>query len=340
MYRAVLAGVVGLAAGSAAAAQPPTDLSGVVVNAPSIVEEADLTAKPSSRDVHNVIPPLLRGQTLVADVKMRCFIDAAGKPRRCDLLSERPYGLGLGKIGTDLMQRQGRFEPRKVDGKPVDGGQVEFTLVMSEIGTQQLISAPIWSAAPSLDEIAAAWPAGRQGDEAVVVLRCMVGSASELKSCREINGADKVMVGVARTLSERFRLRLAPEAAKRLAGADVIVSLRFFNPAGAGGQEQRVRAPEWIIAPDEKAVQAVYPDQASDAGIVSGRGVTDCLVAADGTLSDCHVVGEQPEAVGFGEAALLVAGQMKMNLWSLDGRPTAGHRIRLPVGFNEAESAP
>lgn len=64
--------------------------------------------------------------------------------------------------------------------------------------------------------------------------------------------------------------------------------------------------------------------------------VADCLVAPDGTLGDCRIGSERPDGFGFGEAAVLVAGQVRLNLWSLDGRPTAGYRIRLPVDFNEA----
>ncbi|WGM37192.1 energy transducer TonB [Caulobacter sp. NIBR1757] len=316
---------------------PPTEVSGVVITPPPVVEEADLTAKPSGQDVESAFPPSLRGQTISVDVKMRCLVDAAGKPKRCDLLAESPYGLGLGKIGTDLMERKGRFKPRRIDGKPVDGGQVEFTLVMSEMGRpERLITNPVWAAAPSLEEMTAAWPADRQGDEAVVVLRCTMRRSGELEQCRAVNDADKVLVGAARTLSERFRVRLTPEDARRAVRADVFVSLRFFNPAGASGQERRVRAPEWIVTPEEKVVQAVYPDRAVEAGIFSGRGVADCLVAPDGTLADCRVAAERPDDAGFGEAAAQVAGQLRLNLWSQDGRPTAALRIRLPIDFNQA----
>ena len=320
-----------------AMAPPTTDVSGVIVNRPPIIEEADLTAKPSGRDVSALFPPSLRGQTIAAEVKIRCLIDEAGKPKRCDLLEERPYGLGFGQIGTDLMERQGKFKPRKINGKPVDGGQVEFTLVLSEFGRPQtLITNPVWATAPGLEEMAAAWPADRQGDEAVVVLRCTMRRSGELEQCRAINEADKVMIGPARALSERFRIRLTADDAKRAAGAVVVVSLRFFNPAGASGQERRVRAPDWIVTPDAKAIQAVYPAQAADAEITSGRGVADCLVGPDGALVDCRVASERPVDAGFGEAAVLVAGSLRLNLWSLDGRPTVGSRIRLPIEFNQA----
>jgi hypothetical protein len=323
-----------------ALAAPPTEVSGVVISQPQVIEEADLTAKPSGRDVGSVFPPSLKGQTIAADVRMRCFIDAAGQPKRCDLLAERPYGLGFGKIGVDLMMRQGRFKPRKVNGKPVDGGQVEFTLVMAEMGRQKtLIPYPVWAAAPDLDEMAAAWPADRQGDEAVVVLRCTIRRSGELEQCRAINVADKVMIGAARTLSERFRMHLTPEDAKTATRADVVISLRFLNPASEAARARQVRLPEWTTVLDPAAVQAIFPDAAAAAGVGAGRGVADCLVGPDGALTDCRVASEKPAALGFGEAAVQVAQTMRMNLWSEDGRPTVGARIRLPVEFSLADGA-
>jgi len=325
---------------AALAMAPPTDVSGLVITAPPVVEEADLTAKPSGRDVGSVFPRRLRGQNISAAVTMRCAIDAAGKPKRCDVVSESPYGLGFGEIGTRLMERGGRFKPRKINGEAVDGGQVEFTLEMWEGGSgPSLITRPVWAAAPSLEEMAAAWPADRQGDEAVVVLRCSMRRSGDLERCVAINDADKVMTGAAQTLSERFRVRLTPEEASRGARSNIVVSLRFLNPASEAGAERRVRAPEWTTIPDDKAIQAVFPDRAADAGIRSGRGVADCQVAPDGGLSDCRIAGERPDNLGFGEASVQVAGQMKLNLWSQDGRPTVGNRIRLPVEFNLAQPA-
>jgi len=140
-------------------------------------------------------------------------------------------------------------------------------------------------------------------------------------------------------LTDRFRVRLTREQAVFHEGWDVIVSLRLLNPAGLAAAERRVTAPDWATLPDERTLQAVYPKQAAGAGVRSGRGVADCLVAADGSLTDCRVAGERPDGVGFGEAATQVAGQMRLSLWSADGRPTAGGRIRLPIEFNQAGPA-
>ena len=313
-------------------------LAGGALAAPPAFEEADLTAKPSGASVESVIPGHLRGQNISAQVTMRCTIDAAGKARRCETLKEEPYGLGVGGAGTRLMERQGRFKPRRIDGQAVDGGQVEFTLQMWSRGLgPTLIIDQVWARTPSFEEMAAAWPADRQEETAIVVLRCAMRRSGDLGQCTPLNEADKAMAKAAQGLSERFQVRLPPGKAPRGRRADLIVSIQLINPANAGAAERLVKVPDWTVYPDTRAVQAVYPDQAAGAGVRAGRGVADCLVAADGTLTDCRMTGERPDGLGFGEAALRVAGQMKMNLWSGDGRPTTGARIRLPIEFNLAE---
>ena len=314
-------------------------LAGGAVAAPPASEEARLAANPMDSDLMDAFPEKARGQNIMAKVTMRCTIDAAGKARRCETLKEEPYGLGFGEAGTGLMERKGRFKPRRIDGQAVDGGQVEISVHIwprpGRKASPLLFSEPVWASVASVEDMAAAWPAGQPGEEAVVVLRCTMRPAGELMKCRAINSAEKAPVDAALALSDRFRVRLTPEDARFYEGWDVIVSLRLLNPAGPAAGEQRVTAPDWTSYPDERALRAVYPAQAA-AGVRSGRGVADCLVAADGSLTDCRVAGERPDSLGFGEASVQVAGQMKLGLWSADGRPTVGSRIRLPIDFNQA----
>ena len=315
-------------------------LAGGAVAAPPASEEARLAANPMDSDLMDAFPEKARGQNIMAAVTMRCTIDATGKARRCETLKEDPYGLGFGEAGTALMERKGRFKPRRIDGQAVDGGQVEVSVYIwprpGRKASTPLYSEPAWASVASVEDMAAAWPAGHPGDEAVVVLRCTMRPAGELKTCRAINGAEKAPVDAALALSDRFRVRLNREQASFHAGWDVILSLRLLNPAGPAAAERQVKAPDWTTYPDKQALQAVYPAQAAAAGVRSGRGVADCLVAADGSLTDCRVAGERPDSLGFGEAAVRVAGQMKLDLWSTDGRPTVGNRIRLPIDFNQA----
>ena len=56
-------------------------------------------------------------------------------------------------------------------------------------------------------------------------------------------------------------------------------------------------------------------------------------MAADGTLSGCETVTEDPAGLGFGEAAMEVASVMQMSPWTKQGAPVEGARINLPIKF-------
>lgn len=318
-------------------------LTSAAVAAPPASEEARLAANPMESDLMDAFPEALRGQNIPGRVTMLCTIDAVGKARVCETLKEEPYGLGFGEAGTAMMMRKGRFKPRRINGEAVDGGQVEVSLHIwprpgrgPRRGYNMLYDNPPWAAVPSFDDMASAWPAGHPGDEVVVVLRCRMPANGSLDRCKAINGADKAATDAALGLSDRFRVRLTKDMARFYGGWDVVVSLRLLNPAAANPAERRVTAPNWTVYPDEKVMKTVYPDKAANSGVRSGRGVAECMVAADGSLTACSVADERPDEFGFGEAAVRVAGQMKLDPWSADGRPTVGGRIRLPIDFRQA----
>jgi hypothetical protein len=55
------------------------------------------------------------------------------------------------------------------------------------------------------------------------------------------------------------------------------------------------------------------------------------MVAVGGKLTDCRKVSEDPDGLGFADAAVLAAGYMVMNPWSVDGDPLDGLRVTLPI---------
>jgi hypothetical protein len=58
-------------------------------------------------------------------------------------------------------------------------------------------------------------------------------------------------------------------------------------------------APDWVAPP-----QARFPHAADAAGITEGSVQLRCDAASDGVLSNCVVLSEEPQGVGFAEAAL------------------------------------
>lgn len=87
----------------------------------------------------------------------------------------------------------------------------------------------------------------------------------------------------------------------------------------------------WARRPSARDYNRFYPRRALDAG-QSGRVVLDCTANARGALS-CSVAEESPPGWGFGEAALRIARQSRIEPQMSDGTSAAGQRVRMPLAF-------
>jgi protein TonB len=92
-----------------------------------------------------------------------------------------------------------------------------------------------------------------------------------------------------------------------------------------------IREPRWLSTPDARDFARFYPSRALDRG-VSGRVLLDCIVGADGRIA-CSVGSETPPGQGFGEAALRIAQSFRMAPQTIDGSPTDGGHVRVPITF-------
>src|SRR3569623_2414550 len=95
-----------------------------------------------------------------------------------------------------------------------------------------------------------------------------------------------------------------------------------------------VERPDWITTPSNSDLADWMPDMARE-NLVEGSASMDCDVTPKGTLDKCVVTQEQPEGYGFGKAALKVARKFKMQPPSLDGQPTDGARVRVPLHWTD-----
>lgn len=327
----LIAALASLLAVGAAAAQTP----------PDIVEKPDWRAKPGGADIARAYPSSLADRSISGRAKLTCRIGLDGRARDCQVVQEGPWGLGFGEAAIRLAERS-LFYPQKVNGKPVDGGEmtVAFQFASPSPGARYVIYQPVFSRAPSFAEMSAAWPTGMDGDDGLAALRCSLRANGELAACDVVRQSNGGFGKAAKGLIDRFQLKLSPEEAVKYANSDVLIGFHFLNPASIEGRTLSVKDPNWITTVNPEQVLSVYPALAAEAGVKSGRGVADCLVAADGRLTDCKVAREKPDGMGFGASALAIAQLMQMNPWSDKGRPVAGARIKLPIDFNLAEEAP
>ncbi|MET3663536.1 TonB family protein [Caulobacter sp. 1776] len=123
----------------------------------------------------------------------------------------------------------------------------------------------------------------------------------------------------------RRRVGLVLVGAIGLAGAGAVWAA---NPAPAG----YVIAPDWAAKPTGQDMARYYPAEAAKAKL-EGMAVLDCGVTVEGRLSGCSVLREGPEQAGFGQAALQLAPIFQMKPATLDGKPTAGGKVRIPIKF-------
>jgi periplasmic protein TonB len=93
-----------------------------------------------------------------------------------------------------------------------------------------------------------------------------------------------------------------------------------------------ITKPIWVKGPDGWDYHWAYSKLRSTKG---GQAAVSCRVTERGTLDRCTLTAEDPPGLGFGAAALQLAGYYRMRLVDRDGAPTVGRRVVLPMHFGE-----
>ncbi|RZJ26216.1 MAG: TonB family protein, partial [Brevundimonas sp.] len=88
-----------------------------------------------------------------------------------------------------------------------------------------------------------------------------------------------------------------------------------------------INSPSWARQPSVE-----FPERALARGIESGRVQLNCLVNANGSMSDCNVVSEDPAGAGFGSAAIAGARRARLSPRTVDGA-AQNARVNFTVRF-------
>jgi TonB family protein len=322
----------------AGAAPAPEDGEALDVN-------PDWIKKPDFNRVQAVMPPAALRKGLSGRAIIECVITRQGLLEACRIVSEEPEGEGFGEAAL-LLAPSFLLKPGMKGGKPVQSsvripinfkasGRVDGAYIQKVT----MVSEPIWEKAPSFADMAAAWPSGAKAEFGHVSMRCGFTNDGLLENCLTISetpGGQGFGKAARTVVARHFQLRMTPEKPE-ISQAYVNLPIRFTNPNINPTAPRTIIEPKWITRVDPAKIIKIYPDAAVKAGVTSGRGVADCLVAPDGGLTDCRPAPATPEGLGFSEAAVQVASVMVMNPWSDGGGPVDGVRIKLPVRFNLAE---
>lgn len=204
-----------------------------------------------------------------------------------------------------------------------------------------MVDNPVWARAPDFADLAAGYPQAGAGIEGYAAVHCKVdrsgADAGELSHCQIIKEApfDHGFAEAALGLARRFRLERASLAeAPRSGELWVDIPIRLPPPDSDELKAREVTAPTWLSGVDPEKAPKVFPPQAADQGVASGRGVARCTVGADGVLTACTPLAGEPEGLGFSEAAAKLSETLRMNLWSADAAPVVGGIVQVPIRLN------
>ncbi len=294
-------------------------------------------------------------------VSLSCYVNAYGLAERCSILSEFPTGKGFGSVAL-AMRPTFKVEPTQGPDGPQASTmmvEVDFQAAVTTMGalSQEVVStvqvvipgggqstspdsadvliSPTWAQAATFDDLAAVQRTRPAGGGVFVVEFCAVRRDGRLEGCytpEDLSG-DGDVSRAALALTRKFQLS-PQQAALRRPGHTlwVAVPIRFLSAREMA--DRAVMAPHWIAGFDPNKAPAIYPPEAVAAGIVTGRGIVRCAVAAGGALTNCTPEAGEPAGLGFSKAAAKLASTMKMNLWSADAAPVIGGVVHIPIRLN------
>lgn len=185
-----------------------------------------------------------------------------------------------------------------------------------------------WSEAPSVADIAAAYPAKAKAASVggQVNLSCEIGRDGHPRDCAALTEkpGGYGFGAAARKLAERLKVD-----GDGLAGQNIFIPVTF-DPGVLTGAAT-VTKPAWAALPSAEDFQATFPKTQN--GVNHVRVVLGCTVEAGGGLGGCAVTDEDPAGQGYGAGALALASKFKVGPWSTDGAPTVGAHIKLPIRY-------
>ncbi|MET0271667.1 MAG: hypothetical protein ABW360_01620 [Phenylobacterium sp.] len=203
-----------------------------------------------------------------------------------------------------------------------------FSLAASAAAAQ---TAPTWVAAPTVADVVAAYPAKARaaGVEGSVLLSCTVSARRSMHACVPLTEEPRGygFGTAARKLVEGLTVAQGPGITT---GADVRVPVAFKADLLKSATPM-VAKPRWSELPSAEAFQATFPK--TENGVNAVRVALVCTVQADGSLNGCAVDREEPAGMGYGDGALALASKFRVAPWSVDGEPTVGAKVRVPIRY-------
>lgn len=336
--RTGLIGLMGAALLPAAAA--------AAADQPVILATPDWAKEPTGKEWTDAWPKAAMSSGVQGLAILQCQVEADGKLSGCAAVEEAPSGLGFAQAALTLSQSY------QLRSRPASGSiafPVRFIVVRRDFvlnsSTDRLRKAPVvvpitpvWTATPSLTEVRATY--GAAAGAAYVALQCGLDATGELRRCGPATGTPKTdaLQPAIDRLVPMFRANVAGIPPSDLRNSTV--RLDILVPKATADWRWVFTKPTWAGTFSADQSTEVFPPQAADKGVRTGRAVLSCSADAKGHMSNCRILREEPADLAFGAAAIRLASLMSINAWTEYGLPAEGTEVRFALRLNQAEPAP
>jgi TonB family protein len=313
----------------------------------------DWLRKPTARDLLVVWPKAAWSRGIGGKATISCLVSLQGALYDCVTTAESPAGMNFGAAAIALTP-QFLMRPATLKGTPVvsevripinfegggSGGSIDRTgdgFGEGGVGAGHKVAqaAMGWVEAPSYAQVIAAYPKKAKSEGVVgrATLDCQFTAAGRVEHCQTVVEEPKGQgfADAAKALSKTFRAPEQTGDGKSWSGVDVQLPFAFDRSM----QTENIPAvgkPQWAKLPTlEETAAAFSAVSKTVAGTV--RVTLTCTVQPGGGVGGCTVAREDPAGKGVGEAALALAPHFRMTTWTMEGLPTIGATINIPLRY-------
>jgi TonB family protein len=308
---------------------------------PGVYVDPAWVKKPTAEDIFGVWPIEAMKQQKPGRAVIACHVNTLGKAYDCQVVEETPPGLGFGMAALALAP-QLLFKPATLNGEPVDSEvriPISWTGPLPTPSTDArtvTLTVRTWVSAPTYAEVAAAYPDKARASNAIghVTLDCMVKLHGRLGECEALSEEPKGLgfAAAARKVADKFAAPTALPDGRRTEGMGTQIAITFPSEM-ASGAAPVIGRPEWLGLPTGDQLRDAFPKLPPGGPAVTARVAMTCAVVAGGHVDDCRVESESPAGQGYGAAAQRMAPFFLMSIWTVEGLPTVGGRVRIPIRY-------